>query len=265
MTVREVIALLKAAVPEMPKDGMLDGSSDHLAFGNPDTKVNGVVTTFSATAEVVERAAELGANLILTHEATFYHWEDSLTTFADDTVIAAKVKQLESYNIAVFRYHDYWHMHEPDGIYVGVTEQLGWQKYLVAGTQHVFELPPISLVELAQSLKKMLDVKNVQVMGAEDRLYRRVGLFVGSPPGNWHIASRTQDGLELLICGEIGETDLAEYVRDANYYGQNLGLIVVGHQPSEEAGMAYLARWLQPQLPDVPVTHIASGFPLRMI
>ena len=263
MTVGEIIALLKAAVPEMP-EGPLDGSSDTLKVGHEETQVTGTVTTFLATAEVIEKTAALGANLI-THEPTFYHHDDSVVTFPGDAVIGRKMEVLESHNIAVFRYHDYWHMHRPDGIYTGVVRQTGWQEYLEKGNQHVFTLPPTPLNEMVRRVKHTFGVDTVRVIGDENARYERVGLFVGSPGPHWQLPSVTTDRLDLLICGEVNEWELVEYVRDARTYGRTLGLIIVGHQPTEEAGMAYLAQWLRPKLQDIPVTHVPSGFPLRTV
>ena len=38
-------------------------------------------------------------------------------------------------------------------------------------------------------------------------------------------------------------------------------MIVLGHVFSEEPGMEWLAEWLQPKLPGIPVLHIPSGEP----
>ena len=264
MTVGEVIALLKAAVPEMP-GGPLDGSSDTLKVGCEETQITGIVTTFLATAEVIEKTAALGANFIITHEPTFYHHDDSAATFPGDAVIRQKMEALEAHNIAVFRYHDYWHMHRPDGIYTGVLRQTPWQAYLEEGSQHVFVFPPTSLNEMVRQVKHIFGVDTVRVIGDENARYERVGLFVGSPGPYWQLPSVTKDRLDLLICGEVNEWELVEYVRDAQTYGHKLGLIIVGHQPTEEAGMAYLAQWLRPKLQNIPVTHVSSGFPLRTV
>lgn len=255
--------MLKAAVPDMPEQGPLDGSNDTLKVGRAETEVTGVVTTFLATAEVIERTATLGANLIITHEPTFYHHNDSVTTFLGDVVIEQKTASLEARNIGVFRYHDYWHMHRPDGIYTGVVRQTGWQAYLEGDSHHVFVLPPTPLKDIVGQIKETFGVKMVRVIGDENDLHERVGLFVGSPGPYWQIPSITKDRLDLLVCGEVAEWELAEYVRDARFYGYKLALVVFGHQPSEEAGMAYLAQWLAPKLPGIPVTHIPSGYPLQ--
>ena len=221
MTVGEVVAVLKAAVPNMPEQGPLDGSNDTLKVGDEEVEVTGVVTTFLATAEVVERTAALGANLIITHEPTFYHYADSATTFPGDAVIKQKIKALESRHIAVFRYHDYWHMHQPDGIYMGVIRQMGWQDFQEKSSQYTFVLPPTLLRELVHQVKGIFGVPTVQVIGDEDTFHQRVGLFVGSPGPYWQLPAITNDRLDLLICGEVNEWELSEYVRDAQTYGRH--------------------------------------------
>ena len=285
MTVGDVIAVLKAAVQNMPERGPLDGSNDTLKVGNERAEVTGIVATFLATAEVIEKTAALGANLIITHEPTFYHHDDSPETFPEDAIIQRKRERLEAHGIAIFRYHDFWHMHQPDGIYIGVIRQMGWQKFLEkredktppsvgsdqsgwrsileGSAQHVFVLPPTLLKEVVSQVKRAFGVDTVQIVGEEETLHERVGLFAGSPGPYFQLPSIKEDKLDLLICGEVDEWALTEYVRDAQTYGHKLGLIIVGHQPSEEAGMAYLAEWLEPKLPNIPISHIPSGYPLK--
>ena len=44
---------------------------DTVKFGNPEQKISGIVITMWATLNVIRRAAELGANMIITHEPPF--------------------------------------------------------------------------------------------------------------------------------------------------------------------------------------------------
>lgn len=48
-----------------------DGTVDKLEPGCLETKVQGIVTAFSASQYVIEQAIALGANLIITHEGVF--------------------------------------------------------------------------------------------------------------------------------------------------------------------------------------------------
>lgn len=76
-------------------------------------------------------------------------------------------------------------------------------------------------------------------------LISKAGLMVGAPGGQRQISFMNTSGVDALLTGEIHEWETSEYVRDANAMGKPLALIVLGHQPSEEAGMAWLASWLE--------------------
>jgi hypothetical protein len=52
-----------------------------------------------------------------------------------------------------------------------------------------------------------------------------------------------------------------EYVADAVAVGQKKALIIIGHIPSEQAGMEEFARWLRTVVKDVPVTFVATTDP----
>jgi hypothetical protein len=41
--------------------------------------------------------------------------------------------------------------------------------------------------------------------------------------------------------------------------------LVLSHAVSEEAGMEYAAKWLQPKVPGNTVTHIASTYPFQFL
>jgi hypothetical protein len=47
--------------------------------------------------------------------------------------------------------------------------------------------------------------------------------------------------------------------------GLSRGLVVLGHEKSEEPGMHYLVQWLRSRLPGLPITHVPAGDPLQFI
>jgi putative NIF3 family GTP cyclohydrolase 1 type 2 len=214
---------------------------------------------------VIARAAELGVNLIITHEPTFYSHLDTTDWLLDDPVYQAKRRLLDDHGIVVWRFHDYWHSTQPDGIFVGVLAQLGWQPLGDGGWPIICDLPALSLADLAALLKSRLGASAVRVTGPGELTCRRVGLVVGAPGGQAQIDLLRRDDVDAIVCGEINEWETCEYVRDAAFFGRPKGLVVVGHANSEEQGMAYLATWLRPHLPDVPIVHVPSGDPLRTI
>ncbi len=261
MTIQEVIDLIIDAIPGAPQEG----SVDTVKAGDPSQSVTGIVTTFLATAKVIQTARERGANLIITHEPTFYHHLDEVDWLQGDPVYTAKRRLLEEHNLVVWRFHDYWHLHRPDGITTGALKKLGWQAYASPDELNLCLIPPTPLAELALFLKETFGSPMVRVMGDPAMTCRRVGLLLGAWGGRRQIQFLGRDDVEVLVCGEVREWETTEYVRDAAQAGREKGLIVVGHALSEEPGMEWLVPWLQPRVPDVPVTHVPAGDPFRYV
>jgi putative NIF3 family GTP cyclohydrolase 1 type 2 len=261
ITIQEVIDLIVRSVPGAPTAG----SVDVIKAGDPAQPVNGVVTTFLATHEVLQRAVDLGANLVITHEPTFYNHLDEVDWLADDSVYAAKRRFIDEHHLVIWRFHDYWHMHRPDGILTGTIRALGWNDYANVDNPRLYDIPPTPLDALATSLKEKLGIHTVRVVGRPDLVCKRAFLALGAMDGKRQIHLLGQPGTDVLICGEINEWEASEYARDATYLGQPKALIILGHANSEEAGMSWLVDWLHPRLPDVPITHVPAGDPFRFL
>ncbi len=258
MTIQNVIDLLIAET----NGGPLENTVDVVKAGDPSLPVSGIVTTFLATRAVIERAIDLEANLVITHEPVFYSHEDQTDWLEDDPVYQAKRRLIDDHRIVVWRFHDYWHRNRPDGIYAGVLRELGWEVSADSNDPSVCSIPPQPLSALVGLLKQKLGAQVVRVTGDPDMICRRVALSVGSVGGRWQIRQVAQEGVDVIVCGEINEWETCEYVRDAMQAGMHKGLIVVGHANSEEAGMKWLVDWLSARLSDIPITHVPAGDPL---
>ena len=53
-----------------------DKTRDKVLYGPTDKECTGIVTTIYATPDVIRKAHELGANLIIAHEALFWNHGD---------------------------------------------------------------------------------------------------------------------------------------------------------------------------------------------
>ena len=51
-------------------------SRDQILFGDTDKECTGIVTTIYASADVIAKAAEMNANLIIAHESLFWNHGD---------------------------------------------------------------------------------------------------------------------------------------------------------------------------------------------
>jgi len=65
----------------------------------------------------------------------------------------------------------------------------------------------------------------------------------------------------VLLVGETREWETVEYAADAVSEGRKKALIVIGHIPSEQAGMEECTRWLKGFVKGVPVEFVAAKQP----
>jgi putative NIF3 family GTP cyclohydrolase 1 type 2 len=236
---------------------------DVFKTGNPETRVTGIVTTMFATMDILKQAVSLGCNLIITHEPTFYNHMDDTSAFiaSGNKVYADKRRYIEDHNLIIWRYHDHIHMRQPDDIIAGVVHRLGWEKYEDASRQSYFVMPETSLRDLATLVKKNLDISMLRVIGDPGMKITRVALAPGAPGSEPQINALEQADVEVLLIGESPEWETLEYARDAAAQGKRKALIILGHVPSEEAGMEACAVWLRTFLKEIPVKYIQTREP----
>lgn len=259
LTVQQMIDTILKSIPGAPYSETVDT----LKSGDPSQPVKGIVTTFLASCEILQKAVDLGANVVITHEPTFYNHLDNTDWLEDDSVYRAKRKLIEDHQLVVWRFHDYWHSHQPDGIMTGVLRALDWEAQAYSEWRNKVKVPTMSLRELVDYLKTKLGISTVRVIGAPDFQCSKIGLMVGSPPSEWQMRLLADD-IDVLVAGEINEWETPEYVRDAIYQSQHKALVVIGHAVSEEAGMAYLVEWLRERFAEIPITHVPTSDPFRV-
>ena len=260
-TVGEIMDLFIKDVP----GGALTNTVDTLKAGDRDMKVTGIVTTMFATIEVIRKAIDLGANFIIAHEPTFYNHTDDTSWLQNDDVYQYKATLLKQHNIAVWRNHDYIHSLVPDGVTMGVLEQLQWKKYAGHDVPNIITLPATTLKDLISHLKEKLSIEKVRYIGDLAQSCSHLLLMPGAAGGRRQIESIGKVKPDVLICGEISEWETAEYVRDARAKGDNISLVILGHIASEEPGSAFMLNWLKEKVPTITSTHIPPGNSLSFL
>jgi putative NIF3 family GTP cyclohydrolase 1 type 2 len=70
-----------------------------------------------------------------------------------------------------------------------------------------------------------------------------------------------RDDVEVLLVGETREWETVEYAADAVTEGKRKALIVIGHIPSEQAGMDECTTWLKTFLTGVKIEFVPSKQP----
>lgn len=259
MTIQQVIDLILKTIPGAP----FQETVDTIKSGDGQREVTGIVTTMFATIDVIEKAASLKANFIIAHEPTFYNHRDETAWLDNDQVFKYKNDLLKKHGIVVWRFHDYWHSHRPDGVLMGVLTKLGWQDRFNSENPRMITIPPTSLEELINHAKKSLDIRQVRFIGDPKQICKRVALSPGAAGGRSQIQLLQKEKPDVLLVGEVSEWETAEYIRDAQAMKLPMSLIVLGHADSEEPGMEWLVPWLQPKVQAVKVTHVPSHYPFK--
>jgi hypothetical protein len=167
LTAGKVIELIRANVGVPWRETTVDT----IKSGTSDTTVKGIATTMMATLDVVQRAARAGRNMVITHEPTFYSHEDKTDVLKDDPTYRFKQDFLDRNNMVVFRFHDHWHAHQPDGIATGMVQALDWGKNVDPANPRQFLFEGITLGELAKQIQVIKQVP-IEFVPTADRMPR---------------------------------------------------------------------------------------------
>lgn len=257
-TARQIVAEIQKQVGVPWQENTVDT----FKAGNPDAPVTGVAVTMMATMDVLERASAQGLNFVITHEPTFYAHLDTPEGMPEsDPVWAEKRAFIEKHGMVVWRFHDHWHMRNPDGIEAGTVAALGWGKFQSPQSQYLFVLPETTLKQLAEDVAKKLESPVVRVVGNPEMKVTKVALSPGAAGAEAEFHALEREYVQVLLVGETREWETVEYTADAVTQGKNKALIVIGHIPSEQMGMMECTKWLQGFVKTVPIKFVAAKEP----
>ena len=242
MKIREVVEKILAYHPNLPG---YKGCDDYKC-GDPEVECTGVVTALTPNISVIRKAIELGANLIVVHEPTFYTSADEAGWFEpfENSVYEEKQKLLDDHGIVVWRDHDHWIIH--------------------------FE--PCTLRQLCNHLINSIGMNGTRIIGDPEAIVSSAALVGHLYPMDYHkkdgtsgeygvsIINVLEKQADVIIPGEVIDWTVLSYVRDAIELGKTKAVINLGHFNWEELGMKYMKDWLSELVDeDLPVTYVPSG------
>jgi len=180
---------------------------------------------------------------------------------SNDAVWREKRDFIEKHGLVIWRFHDHWHRRTPDGIQAGMTRVLGWARYQDPEDPHLFRLPPTTLRKLAQEVARKLDRPILRIVGNADMPVGVVAMSPGAAGFAHHASALESKDVDVLLAGEAHEWETVEYAADAVSQGKRKALILIGHIPSEQAGMEDSAQWLKTFIKGVPIEFVAARQP----
>jgi putative NIF3 family GTP cyclohydrolase 1 type 2 len=259
LTAGEVVNRMKALLALQGVPWSDASTRDRFKFGGPDTVVTGIATTFMGTFEAIKKATDLGLNMIIPHEDTFWNDADNTSLVENDPVYKIKTDFMAKHNVVVFRNHDHMHRQRPDFTFTGTAREVGLDPLTeTAPNSRRYVIPETTLGELAARVKKVRGDEAIRVVGDPNAKVRRIAIGAGmaTPQNN-------SPDIDVVIGGEQREADGGQdspaYTMDAATLGIPKGWIIIGHNMSEESGMQEFADWLRPVIPEVRVVHVRAG------
>lgn len=243
---------------------------DRILWGNAEEECTGIVTTIYASVEVIQKAAAVGANLIICHESLFWNHGDHTDWLEDFDTFQRKKQLLSENHITVWRDHDYIHAgmdHQSrrvDGIFYGLLDALGWEDFVQGdvGFPLMLDIPKIKTGELADLLMRKLHLNGIKCIGESNGYCQRIYIanhITGRD--NDKIQKMEEENIDTILAMECIDYTAGIYVRDAAQQDKNKRILVVGHFNLEEPGMKWFGEvWLPTFLPkELPVRFIPAG------
>ena len=237
-----------------------DNGNDFMIYGDAKRDVSKIAVCMIATPNVLRKAKELGAEFIITHEPTFhesvkrYNGEEN---YFNDKVYLAKKQLVKELDIPIYRFHDYSHFTDVDKINAGCIKKLA-----VSGMfdgQKTFSLDnPMTVDELENAIKNKLGLCHIRLVGQRDKKVKNISLCVGACGDACVYNELNREGIDLVICGEVTEYSVCEYVRDSAQLGADMALFLLGHMGSERAGMEYVCDYINSAISDIKAIYIES-------
>ena len=101
----------------------------------------------------------------------------------------------------------------------------------------------------------------MRVVGDPQMKLTKVAFLPGAAGSERQIRMLERDDVEALLIGETPEWETVEYVADAVTARKHKALIILGHIPSEQAGMEECTFWLRSFIKEVHVEFVPASEP----
>ena len=251
-TVKDIYDFLDYKAPFYSQMGF-----DNAGFlvGRSDQQVRRVLVALDITEEVIREAADIGANLIISHHPVIWEGPKSVT---EETVLGRKLLALTGNGISAICAHT-----NLDAAIGGVNDAFaaalgleGVELLKVYGNYHdgtpygiertgYLTWQPASLPEFAAFVKERLGSNGVRYVDA-GRPVHKVAIGGGNCSGS--IYDALYAGCDTFVTADV------KYDGFLDAKAMGLNLIDAGHYPTENVVCPVLAGWLNEAFPELPVT-----------
>ena len=235
MKIKEVLSALEQFAP-LPLQEDYDNAG--LQIGLTETEVSGALLCLDVTEAVVDEAASLGCNLIVSHHPLIFH---KLAHITGEDYVQRVVWKAIRHDIAIISMHTNMDA-ATGGVNFKIAAKLGLKGVRFFGRrQHAANAggdiveggegvigsfdEPLAADDLILMLTKTFGVECVQVNQLLRRGIRTVGLCGGA--GSFLLGDAIREGCDAFITGEM-------HYHEFFGHEQEIQICVIGHYQSEQ-------------------------------
>lgn len=207
---------------------------------NNSKNITKIATAVSASLEVIEKAAEIQAQMLICHHGIFCKKDTHPLT----GIVYKKIKLLMEHNIALACYHLPLDGHKEIGNNYKAGQELGLKNIQPFGRYSgipigiIGEISPISFENFKNNVEKYYE-RHAEYVQIKDTI-SRVALISGAAEKK--IVEAAQAGADCFI---TGRTD--EQIWD-QAHENNISFLSLGHYSTETVGSKALAQHLEKEL-----------------
>jgi hypothetical protein len=241
-----------------------ENTVDTFKAGSPETRIKGIAVGWMSYTYALKRALELGCNLFITHEPTYFNHRDNDPEIFRFPAVRAKREFIETSGLVILRCHDVWDQYPKIGIPTGWGKRLDLGEPIDgAGYYYVYDGKGRTAGSVARQIAARtagMGQPGVLFIGPEEKPVHRIVLGTGAITPFFHFIEKL--GADMAICTDDDFTCWRDgaYAIDAAF-----PVAVVNHPVSEEYSMKLLADHLREKYPGVPVHHIPERCMYKLV
>jgi putative NIF3 family GTP cyclohydrolase 1 type 2 len=252
-------------------------SVDRIVIGDPGTKIRKAGACWMPYFRTIRKARELGINVMVVHEPTFYaHWDlDEPKGLFYRTPSPAREKYLEAVErkkkwindnkMVIIRCHDVLDIVKGFGIPFALGQALGFTNDDIIQSKdyyNVYRIKPDIAWNVAMSVANSLTALNqpgIAFYGDRGRMVSSIGLGTGCicDPVQYQ---ELEPGLSIAVDDTIRTWTQTVYSEDTGD-----PLVVINHGTAEESGTRLLNAHLSGKFPELEFLHLDQGCTYRWI
>ena len=251
--------IISAIEQDFPLTSAEEWDNPGLLAGRRDKEVQKVLIALDASDEVVEKAVQTGADLLITHHPLIF---GSLKKVSSDSFIGMRLIRLIENGISCYAMHTNYDvcamadlnakmldLDEAEVLsYTGEEEGLGKVGRLKT---------PMKYYDFAETVKKVFDLSDVRCYGEGNPEIRTAAVCGGS--GKSLIDDVLASGADVFVTGDI------DYHTGIDAWAKGLRIIDAGHFGTEHCFESDMESRLNQKFPDLTILRANQSAPYTLI